>query len=69
MASSEESESGYGSCDLSKSPVFTLADFEKLRNKEPEGVPLQTPWTFWLDRFVKVHTVFTLTIVFHRVPF
>lgn len=39
------------SCDLSRSPVFTVSDMENLRNKEKvEGVPLQTQWTFWVDR-------------------
>lgn len=38
--------------DLSRSPVFTETDMEKLRNKDKmEGVPLQTQWTFWIDRF------------------
>jgi len=37
--------------DLSRSPVFTASDMEKLREKEKkEGVPLQTEWTFWIDR-------------------
>uniref|UniRef100_A0A1B6KZ59 EIF-4F 25 kDa subunit n=1 Tax=Graphocephala atropunctata TaxID=36148 RepID=A0A1B6KZ59_9HEMI len=46
-----ESEGLEESYELSISPVFTASDMEKLRNKDKkEGVPLQTPWTFWIDR-------------------
>jgi hypothetical protein len=50
MASSG-SESGDGSCDLSKSPVFTDIALSNLSSQETKGVPLQTPWTFWLDKY------------------
>ncbi|XP_026293875.1 eukaryotic translation initiation factor 4E type 3 [Frankliniella occidentalis] len=40
------------SCDFSKSPVFSSAAINKMENQESDGVPLQTPWTFWLDRCV-----------------
>lgn len=38
------------SCDFSKSPVFSTAAISKMENQESEGVPLQTAWTFWLDK-------------------
>ncbi|XP_046671091.1 eukaryotic translation initiation factor 4E type 3-like isoform X1 [Homalodisca vitripennis] len=50
MATSE-SEVLEETYDLSRSPVFTASDMEKLRTKDKkEGVPLQTPWTFWIDK-------------------
>ena len=36
--------------NLSKSPVFTSEMVNKIDRHETEGVPLQTPWTFWLDK-------------------
>ena len=36
--------------NLSKSPVFTSEMVDKIDRHETEGVPLQTPWTFWLDK-------------------
>lgn len=50
MASSG-SESGDGSCDLSKSPIFTDIALNNICSQESKGVPLQTPWTFWLDKY------------------
>jgi hypothetical protein len=50
MASSG-SESGDGSCDLSKSPIFTDIALNNIRSQETKGVPLQTAWTFWLDKY------------------
>lgn len=45
-------DSDSNTCDLSRSPVFTVSDMDNLRNKEKnEGVPLQTQWTFWVDRY------------------
>jgi hypothetical protein len=46
-----ESEYADYSCDLSSSPVFTDSALHSLRSKETKGVPLQTPWTFWLDKY------------------
>jgi hypothetical protein len=46
-----ESEYADYSCDLSTSPVFTDSALQSLRSKETKGVPLQTPWTFWLDKY------------------
>jgi hypothetical protein len=46
-----ESEYGDYTCDLSTSPVFTDSALHNLRSKETKGVPLQTPWTFWLDKY------------------
>ncbi|KAJ1525345.1 hypothetical protein ONE63_010163 [Megalurothrips usitatus] len=40
------------SCDFSKSPVFSSATINNMESQESEGVPLQTPWTFWLDKSV-----------------
>lgn len=51
MASSEFEEVDY-SCDLSKSPVFTDGALNSLHSQETTGVPLQTPWTFWLDKSI-----------------
>lgn len=51
MAAHLETDSVDETYDLSRSPVFTTSDMEKLRSKgKKEGVPLQTQWTFWLDR-------------------
>lgn len=45
------STSEYDTCNLSRSPVFTDSEMETLRKKEQiDGVPLQTQWTFWIDR-------------------
>jgi hypothetical protein len=66
MASSG-SESGDGSCDLSKSPVFTDIALNSLRSQETKGVPLQTPWTFWLDKYefiIQINCVISVQ-VFH----
>jgi hypothetical protein len=50
MASTGYEEVDY-SCDLSKSPVFTDSAINSLHSQETTGVPLQTPWTFWLDKY------------------
>lgn len=47
------SDSGDDSSNLSKSPrEFTDDEVNHLKDKEFEPVPLQTPWTFWLDKYV-----------------
>jgi hypothetical protein len=46
-----EADCGDYSCDFSKSPVFTDSALHSLRSKETKGVPLQTSWTFWLDKY------------------
>ncbi|XP_063235203.1 eukaryotic translation initiation factor 4E type 3-like [Bacillus rossius redtenbacheri] len=51
MASSG-SESNDSACDLSKSPVFSSITIDNLRSQETSGIPLNTPWTFWLDKAV-----------------
>ncbi|KAJ9584587.1 hypothetical protein L9F63_021057 [Diploptera punctata] len=51
MASSG-TESSEGSCDLSKSPVFSDLAINNISSQETKGVPLQTPWTFWLDKSI-----------------
>ena len=36
--------------DLLKSPVFTDETVQNIKEHESTGIPLQTPWTFWLDK-------------------
>ncbi|XP_046400976.1 eukaryotic translation initiation factor 4E type 3-like [Ischnura elegans] len=41
------------SIDLSKSPVISHATIRTYEEEEKEKVPLQTSWTFWLDKAVR----------------
>lgn len=36
--------------ELSKSPVFSNETVKNIKEYENSGIPLQTPWTFWLDK-------------------
>jgi hypothetical protein len=37
--------------DLTNSPVLADSTLNSVDSQETIGVPLQTPWTFWLDRY------------------
>jgi hypothetical protein len=50
MATSQTDAVDY-SRDLSESPVFADSTLNSVDSEETTGVPLQTPWTFWLDRY------------------
>ena len=36
--------------NLSQSPALSASTINTLNGQENSGVPLQTPWTFWLDK-------------------
>ena len=35
---------------LSSSPQLTTIALDEVKSTEKDGVPLNTPWTFWLDK-------------------
>ena len=37
---------------LSKSPIVSYGTLNNFKNEDSTGVPLQTPWTLWLDKYV-----------------
>ncbi|XP_071449525.1 eukaryotic translation initiation factor 4E type 3-like [Hetaerina americana] len=41
------------SVDLSKSPIISHTTIQTFEKEEKERVPLQTSWTFWLDKAVR----------------
>ncbi|XP_017887553.1 eukaryotic translation initiation factor 4E type 3-like [Ceratina calcarata] len=45
------------STDLSKSPVFSDETVKTIEEHETSGIPLQSAWTFWLDRAISGTTV------------
>ncbi|XP_066590393.1 eukaryotic translation initiation factor 4E type 3-like [Prorops nasuta] len=45
------------STELSKSPVFSKETFGAIKDHENTGLPLHTPWTFWLYRAMPGHTM------------
>ncbi|KAL0277817.1 UNVERIFIED_CONTAM: hypothetical protein PYX00_004969 [Menopon gallinae] len=38
---------------LSKSPILSYGKLSVVKSEESTGVPLQTPWTLWLDKTVR----------------
>jgi len=38
------------SADLLKTPVLSDEAVSAIQRDEDSGIPLQTPWTFWLDK-------------------
>ncbi|XP_014204990.1 eukaryotic translation initiation factor 4E type 3 [Copidosoma floridanum] len=69
---------------LSKSPVFSSEIVDNIKEHDNAGIPLQTPWTFWLDKAIsgttteeykanlkKIYTVSTVQsfwAVFNHIP-
>ncbi|XP_076674628.1 eukaryotic translation initiation factor 4E type 3 [Andrena cerasifolii] len=45
------------SADLSKTPVFSDETVKTIEKHESSGIPLQSSWTFWLDKAVSGTTV------------
>ena len=37
---------------LSQSPALSAQTIHTINDQESKGVPLDTPWTFWLDKWV-----------------
>lgn len=52
---------------LSKSPVFTSEQVNNIKEHDDTGIPLQTPWTFWLDKLV-FHVFVFLSLSFFSFP-
>lgn len=51
MAAAEcEAKEGTSSADLLKTPVLSDETVNAIQRDEDSGIPLQTPWTFWLDK-------------------
>ncbi|XP_043289346.1 eukaryotic translation initiation factor 4E type 3-like isoform X2 [Venturia canescens] len=46
-------ESDDSSVNLSKSPVFTNETTENINDQDTSGIPLQSSWTFYLDKAVR----------------
>ncbi|KZC04859.1 PREDICTED: eukaryotic translation initiation factor 4E type 3-like [Dufourea novaeangliae] len=57
MAAVECESKDDSSADLSKTPVFSNETVKTIEEHESQGIPLQTPWTFWLDKAVSGTTV------------
>ncbi|XP_033328475.2 eukaryotic translation initiation factor 4E type 3 [Megalopta genalis] len=57
MAAVEYESKDDGSADLSKTPVFSDETVKTIEEHESLGTPLQTSWTFWLDKAVSGTTV------------
>nr|XP_033328475.1 eukaryotic translation initiation factor 4E type 3-like [Megalopta genalis] len=57
MAVVEYESKDDGSADLSKTPVFSDETVKTIEEHESLGTPLQTSWTFWLDKAVSGTTV------------
>ncbi|XP_058796856.1 eukaryotic translation initiation factor 4E type 3-like [Phymastichus coffea] len=69
---------------LSKSPVFSSEVVNNIKEHDQVGIPLQTPWTFWLDKAIsgttteeykanlkKIYTISTVQsfwAVFNHIP-
>ncbi|XP_078041554.1 eukaryotic translation initiation factor 4E type 3 [Augochlora pura] len=57
MAAVEYESKDDSSADLSKTPVFSDETVKTIEEHESLGTPLQTSWTFWLDKAVSGTTV------------
>ncbi|XP_076650072.1 eukaryotic translation initiation factor 4E type 3 [Halictus rubicundus] len=57
MAAVECDSTDDSSADLSKTPVFSDGTVKTIEQHESLGTPLQTSWTFWLDKAVSGITV------------
>jgi len=50
MAAAECEAKEDTSADLLKTPVLSDEAINAIQKDENSGYPLQTPWTFWLDK-------------------
>lgn len=61
MAAAECETKEGTSADLLKTPVLSDEAVNVIQKDEDSGIPLQTPWTFWLDKWEETRWFFSFS--------